>query len=213
MREMAQELLDRTHRADLRTRDRPAGTAMPAGFEVVEARRIEDSTMWARYARKCHEIQARGCKGLAVRTTPELRPAAQCQLNEGANEVYLLHGTSLESAEGIAHSGFRLDLAGSAMGAAFGKGAYFAECITKSDEYARPDAEMRCAMVLCRVCLGEVYRVQDFDPEGELRVLNSGKYDSLLGDREARVGTFREFVVYEPQQIYPEYIITYTRRD
>jgi len=208
--DMAQELLRKTHR-DVRSRDR-AG-AVPAGFLALEARRVEDSELWRRYAQKCHEVQAKGgCRGLRVKTTEELRGAAKSELNASVNEVYLFHGTSLESAGGIARAGFRIDLAGSKVGAAYGRGAYFAERSTKSDEYAQPDAEGRCTMLLCRVCLGEVYRLQEFDTHGERHVLESkGQYNSLLGDGEARAGTFQEFVLYEASQIYPEYLIVYKR--
>ena len=39
----------------------------------------------------------------------------------------------------------------------------------------------------------------------------SGDYDAVLGDREASVGTYREFVVFSEDLIYPEYFILYTR--
>ena len=110
------------------------------------------------------------------------------------NEVYLFHGTSIEAAKGIAETGFRIDLAGSKAGKAFGAGAYFAERSTKSDEYTTPHAhtlgivsETHYAMLLCRVCLGEMYRIEDFDLKGERHVVGVDAYDSLLGDREAKV--------------------------
>ena len=144
----------------------------------------------------------------------------QDSLNAALNEVYLFHGTSITSAEGISKTGFRIDLAGSAAGAAFGKGAYFAERSTKSDEYVVEtpvkiglSQETHYAMLLCRVCLGELYRITDFDRSAERHVLGSSKYDSLLGDREAVRGTYREFIVYDGAQVYPEYVIIYKRCD
>jgi hypothetical protein len=41
--------------------------------------------------------------------------------------------------------------------------------------------------------------------------LATGAFDSVLGDREAEVGTYREFVVFDQAQIYPEYIVIYSR--
>ena len=38
-----------------------------------------------------------------------------------------------------------------------------------------------------------------------------GEYHSVLGDREKCRGTFREFMVYDNAQIYPEWIIWYRR--
>ena len=68
-------------------------------------------------------------------------------------------------------------------------------------------------MLLCRVCLGEMCRIQEFDTSAERHVLHSDEYDSLLGDREAVRGTYREFIVYDGAQVYPEYVIIYKRCD
>ena len=40
----------------------------------------------------------------------------------------------------------------------------------------------------------------------------SGEFHSILGDREKAVGTFREFVVLDEDQVYPEILVRYTRR-
>ena len=37
------------------------------------------------------------------------------------------------------------------------------------------------------------------------------EYDSVLGDRVSAVGTYKEFVFYEEQAIYPEYLVLYNR--
>ena len=39
-----------------------------------------------------------------------------------------------------------------------------------------------------------------------------GEYHSVLGDREKAAGTFREFVVMDQDQVYPEILVRYTRR-
>merc|ERR1712110_811648 len=66
-------------------------------------------------------------------------------------------------------------------------------------------------MLLCRVVAGEIFRVTKSDHEAIQEALDSGKYDSVLGDREASVGTYREFVVFNERHIYPEYKIFYER--
>merc|ERR1719195_2102446 len=53
------------------------------------------------------------------------------------NEWYLWHGTSIQGAEAICKIDFKQRLAGSATGTLYGKGTYFAESITKADEYAK----------------------------------------------------------------------------
>ena len=59
---------------------------------------------------------------------------------------------------GIKETGFQKEFAGSHKGTMFGRGIYFAECSSKSDEYATADATGKyagcCAMILCRVVLG-----------------------------------------------------------
>ena len=46
---------------------------------------------------------------------------------------------------------------------------------------------------------------------GCLEKARAGGYDGALGDREASAGTFREFVVYDEAQVYPEYVVIYRR--
>ena len=41
--------------------------------------------------------------------------------------------------------------------------------------------------------------------------VQSGGFHSVLGDREKARGTYREFVVYDQDQAYPEYLIIYRR--
>ncbi|CAE7792112.1 KCNB2 [Symbiodinium sp. CCMP2456] len=129
-------------------------------------------------------------------------------LDQRVNEVSLWHGTSPQNAFSIAR---------------YGAGTYFAECSSKSDEYARDDAEgihqgLYC-LLLCRVLLGEpLHLTAGGDQVGPLvrAALDSdlllGKYDSVLGDRRASVGTYREFIVYDDYMAYPEYIVVYTRQ-
>lgn len=42
--------------------------------------------------------------------------------------------------------------------------------------------------------------------------MSSGSYDSILGDRQASVGTYREFVVYDNKQVYPSYLLLYSHK-
>lgn len=124
----------------------------------------------------------------------------------------------------ISKTGFSISCAGSAVGTAFGLGSYFAECSSKSDEYAKAGSVSRVydtsqaldqafvaaqghkfAMILCRVCLGNATRITNFDKDGHKRVLGTAtshdalkcRHDFLLGDREAAANTYREFVIYD----------------
>merc|ERR1719386_191515 len=118
------------------------------------------------------------------------------RLDPDVNEFYLLHGTTPQGAQGIAKDGFNVDLSGSHVGTMFGPGGYFAECSSKSDEYAGDDKEgiyaNLYAALLCRVVCGHVERVLE---PGEVAAAMSKRPDTVLGDREAAAKTYREFVV------------------
>ena len=43
-------------------------------------------------------------------------------------------------------------------------------------------------------------------------VTKTHEYHSVLGDREKCRGTFREYIVYDNAQVYPEWIIWYQRQ-
>jgi len=105
-----------------------------------------------------------------------------------------------------------LDYAGRHAGTFFGKGLYFAESSTKADEYAKLDEDGCCCMLLCRTALGKMLVCDDLKPPKEiLETCRANGYDSLLGDRLAAVGTYREFILFEANQVYPAFILRYKR--
>ena len=126
---------------------------------------------------------------------------------------------------GITEHGFEISRAGDHVGTMFGAGCYFAECSSKADEYVR-DTGLKSAvsafrgeggaggatfaLLICRVLCGRLFRVTRSDPEAIRSALANG-HDSILGDREASVGTYREFVAFNQESIYPEYVVIYER--
>lgn len=104
--------------------------------------------------------------------------------------------------------------AGSSTGTLYGKGLYFAESITKADEYAKPNSEGRYAVLLCRVIGGNVNYTDEVTPDPEALVHSciEGEYDSVCGDREKTRGTYREFVLFDSEDVYVEYVIEYKRK-
>merc|ERR1712151_60735 len=102
-------------------------------------------------------------------------------------------------------------------GSLYGPGLYFAESSSKADEYALDDDEGLYrglyAMLICRVSLGNPVVCTDVTPNvSELaQNLESDSHHSILGDREAAKGTFREFVVRNSAQAFPAYAIIYRR--
>jgi len=138
------------------------------------------------------------------------------KLNGDINEVYLWHGTSPKGALNITDTDFDLKLSGSAYGSLFGAGVYFAESCMKADEYTISDKRGWRPFILCRVVLGRIHYCDAYDPTKSSKTLEQsctvGGYDSVLGDREKVRMTFREFVVFDGHQIYPEYIVWYQRK-
>jgi len=133
----------------------------------------------------------------------------------GVNEVFLYHGTSAAAAEAIKTHDFRINLAGSNAGTLYGRGIYLAENGTKSDEYTTPMADGVRHLLVCRVVLGKVYYTdtKETDPRACEHACLRGKFNSVLGDRKKCRGTFREFIVFDEEQVYTNYILTYKRVD
>mmetsp|Transcript_36717 Transcript_36717/g.87893 ORF Transcript_36717/g.87893 Transcript_36717/m.87893 type:complete len:479 (+) Transcript_36717:650-2086(+) len=205
------------------TRDRKR-REMPLRLQVTEVVRVENSVAWIAYdaarTRLRERQQLRGPDEATEVETPALTAALFDEelcgvlgtLQEDVQEHLLFHGTTAAAVQGISDSRFRLDLAGSHRGTMYGNGVYLAECSSKADEYAEAGRDGTCRMLLCRAALGRVLRNCDRSPKGqELEEQVRSGYDSLCGDREAAVGTFREFVLYDSSQVYPAFIVHYRR--
>ena len=67
--------------------------------------------------------------------------------------------------------------------------------------------------MICRVVGGKVKYSDDVDPDPEalMNEVLYGPYDSVLGDREKCRGTYKEFVIYDADQVYPAYVVKYRR--
>merc|ERR1711881_713409 len=63
---------------------------------------------------------------------------------------------------------------------------------------------------MCRSLIGNPYVVQeagDYIPEAKAQGL-----DCVVGDRESKVGTYREFILFDERQVLPEYAVIYKRQ-
>lgn len=135
-------------------------------------------------------------------------------LETAANEVWLFHGTKHIAADSITSDDFKIDLAGSSKGSLYGRGIYFAENSSKADEYSSADKKTGLfTMLLCRVTLGQMLYNDAVFPDTRRceEACLKGVYHSVLGDRKACRGTYREFAVFDEDQIYPNYIVSYRR--
>jgi len=218
-----QGLLEATYKRKV-TRDRrsigPSGGAdVPKRFELVGAQHSENYHDWRGYYLKRHLIE-RAVKREAKFT--KYRPltanaGALCgsrhRLRAYVNEWFLFHGTSAAAAASICKGDFTIRLAGASTGTMYGGGTYLAESITKADEYAQEDKEGVCVVLVCRVIGGHVLYNDDANPDGDKlqKMALSGGYHTVLGDREKVRGTFKEYVVFDADQIFVEYILFYRR--
>jgi serine/threonine protein kinase len=191
-------------------------------FKVTSVQRVENPVVWSSYAARRRALaDALASEGYAgLRTSHFLYPAEGGSLEEAAGEVFLFHGTNFP--ESIASSGFdvRYAYAGAGAGAAFGRGVYFAESASKSDQYVKAlSAGCALTLVLARVCLGRCQVVPDghgrrdapFLPEVEGRSTPEVPlyYDSIL--TEVPGMRFREIVVGRDTAAYPELLVEYER--
>eukprot|EP00930_Biecheleria_cincta_P072150 TRINITY_DN59599_c0_g1_i1.p1 TRINITY_DN59599_c0_g1~~TRINITY_DN59599_c0_g1_i1.p1 ORF type:complete len:491 (+),score=89.02 TRINITY_DN59599_c0_g1_i1:28-1500(+) len=230
-----QLLLDLTHRK-VYTRDRK-GEAVPERLELVRVAAVTNDDLWADYMARREAVRqelesdssdivhydvATVAGSGAVHGNGESAESiarslamdfAEPLLSE-INEVFLFHGTGAAAAEAITTNNFRINLAGSNTGTLYGRGLYLAENATKSDEYAAPLPNGERHLLLCRAVLGRVHYSAEVetDPRACEAACTTGKFHSILGDRKLCRGTFREFVIFDEEQIYANYVLTYRRR-
>lgn len=206
-----------------RTRDRKS-EKIPDHLEVTSVVHVQNAESYVNYNAKRAAIAAK-LVGSPIKTDWDVKTSKVSledvgrhgtKLNGDINEVYLWHGTSPKGALNITDTDFDLKLSGSAYGSLFGAGVYFAESCMKADEYTISDKRGWRPFILCRVVLGRIHYCDAYDPTKSSKTLEQsctvGGYDSVLGDREKVRMTFREFVVFDGHQIYPEYIVWYQRK-
>jgi len=212
-----QAIFDRTYKRIL-TRDRvyeyqaSTNEEMPYRLEVVHVFRSEHSHLWWRFHDRLGRFSgADAMQDVKTRICPD---ADYVNKRLGEGEAYLFHGTNPSSAMSILSNGFTLDHAGKSTGTMFGYGVYLAECASKSDEYARDDGggcyPGLMAMLVCRTLVGKplvVHKAGD-----HIQQARDDGYDCVCGDRETMVNTYREFVFFDEQQIYPEFTVIYRRQ-
>jgi len=211
-----QEIFDATFRRVL-TRDRVyeyqlnVSEEMPYRLEIVHMFRMENSELYRRYMERRSSYKG-GTPMRAKTLENNVGRHLNNRLQDG--EALLAHGTNPSSAMGILKSGFSLDAAGKSTGTMFGYGIYLAECVSKSDEYARDDNGGTYpglqAMLMCRSLVGNPYVVQEAGDYIE-DAKATGR-DCVVGDRESKVGTYREFIFYDERQVLPEYAVIYKRQ-
>jgi hypothetical protein len=227
-----QRLLDLTHRK-VYTRDR-LGQTVPDRLQLVRVTTVTNDELWADYMMRRETIRREladnpadfreytvetavpetDTDGELLKIVESLAADFAEPLLPTTNEVFLFHGTSEDAADKISTHDFKIKLAGTHAGTLYGRGIYLAENGSKSDEYTRPsNKDQDRHLLLLRACLGRVYYTdaKETDPRACEDACIRGKYHSVLGDRKKARGTFREFIVFNEEQVYPNYILTYRR--
>mmetsp|Transcript_56974 Transcript_56974/g.166833 ORF Transcript_56974/g.166833 Transcript_56974/m.166833 type:complete len:436 (-) Transcript_56974:121-1428(-) len=211
-----------------RTRTRDRGKERVAQkLKVMSVVRVQNAESYVNYRAKRKKIEdvMRGKTDVATGEFWDVKTAHVSLAGAGGsgtpvdpliNEHYLWHGTDAAGADAITDSFFDLKRAGSKYGALFGPGIYLAESCMKADEYAQADGRGWHPLLLCRAALGRVNYCDAKEPaklgaQLEASCKPGGHFDSVLGDREKVVKTFREFIVFDSHQVYPEFIVWYSR--
>ncbi|WAQ98782.1 PAR15-like protein, partial [Mya arenaria] len=132
------------------------------------------------------------------------------------NEGYLFHGTKEDRINGVVTQGLDPRLAqGHAV---LGQAIYLAESSTKADQYTDNRTKTGLKMFLVRACLGNIHlmnkcRKLKRPPCTETACLSDTcdhekRFHSVVEEAQF---IFREFVVYDSNLVYPEYLISYDR--
>ncbi|CAG2189265.1 PARP10_14_15 [Mytilus edulis] len=204
-------------------------------IKVMGVKRLENLNLFEKYASFRQQMfgkvvtkssifrspeQIRQSKGQLL-TTHHIDPCLTKDIYREINEHYVFHGTKAENIEIILATGLDSRMAGA--NAMFGQGVYGAESSTKSDQYAddRANRDMSPkSMFLTRMCMGEICVVDKplrmqrppcrscLSLRCKKECRNTKLFDSVLVDGQ---WIFREMVVYDHAQCYPEFLIKYQR--
>eukprot|EP00418_Pyrodinium_bahamense_P069294 CAMPEP_0179092062 /NCGR_PEP_ID=MMETSP0796-20121207/42086_1 /TAXON_ID=73915 /ORGANISM="Pyrodinium bahamense, Strain pbaha01" /LENGTH=492 /DNA_ID=CAMNT_0020789661 /DNA_START=38 /DNA_END=1516 /DNA_ORIENTATION=- len=217
VRMRVQDLMDETWKG-ITTRDRGFGKVLH--FEVVQVLQNSNKALWELYRSRQDDLSLHFAEKIVdVKTVIESwETCMQEPRKSDVNEFFLFHGTKPTAATAICNDGFNVDLSGSNKGSLYGPGVYCAESSAKADEYAGDDQDGiykgLFAMLLCRVSLGNPLVNEEVEPDVDdiTRQFEAGDRHSIIGDREKVRGTFREFILRDPRQVYPAYAIIYRRK-
>lgn len=209
----------------------PERSMVPSHLELVHGVRIQNWQTWAEFQAQqeaiADDLKSMKSDGKKVNTevtglkTVKFLEELRTPLQEDANTVWLFHGLSDEAIDLIGESGFDIDRAGVQAGTMYGRGVYLSECCSRADEVLSTLGQDGLhAMLVCRVTLGNVLVDTSTLPDMAqiVRSCMEGKYHSVLADSCASTPrgkidppASREFIVYNKDQVYPEFMLVYRR--
>ncbi len=136
---------------------------------------------------------------------------AQKKMFDPSKHELKFHGTTDLGIDGITKDGFRLPKKDATN--MYGQGVYFATDSSKSAQKCYTQGSDK--LLLCDVLLGKTWTVSKHQQHMDRDQITDRGYDSLYAERDTRLQggvLFDEFVVYNPHQALPKYIIHYTKK-
>lgn len=195
----------------------------PSGMQLVRGLRLQDWQSWAAFSAKREAIreQVRAARGAGDAEAERPRmPTDGCQSPLGAeldaetNGAWLFHLIDSNAVGRATASDFSVVEAGGQDVRSRGRGVYLADNSRAIDELAAGDVGgLRC-MLLCQVTLGRSLFDREVMPDVTQLVDKcvSGTYHSVVTDHAKHwAGAYREIVVYDSEQVYPELLLWYRR--
>jgi len=197
---------------------------------VESVERVENESLWQKY-QLCRETLKKTCAAQHVRsltTTTNWQPAilsklskkyaesSKAELSTDINEFYLFHGTSSKSARFICEHGFDERVAN--LNGLYGAGSYFAINSCKAHQYSlKYKDSSTLVMIVCRVVMGSPYCTSTTHTQKRRPPDNAATpgrpFDSIFAQHGIAHGGHQqhnEYVVFDRQQVYPEFIVRYT---
>jgi len=221
---MLQQLLSSTFVAERQAAEAAAqGMVHPIGLKLIRGVRLQNWPAWSGYKRRQQAIKEdlKSLEWDERASAIEADPVTASQLeslgialDRDANCRWLFHGITSQAAARVSDPDFDIGMAGAEDGVLYGRGAYLAEYCSHVDRSVPEDDQgLRCLLV-CRTMLGNLLRDDAVLPDKVhlIDLCTGGEYHGLLGDRSERCpGSLRDFVVYDKDQVYPEFLLWYRR--
>lgn len=202
----------------------PSRAKLPSSLQLQKGFRVQSWRDWIAFSARGESIRA------DIKKTPidvddghaRLKTAGHhplgLELDTDINCAWLFHHIDAKAAEKVSPADLLRVLAeerGNDLGRLYGRGVYFCESCNVADEQAAESAGGLRYMLLCRVTLGRVRHDDAILPDiaDVVGQCLDGSHHSVVGDREKQwpESAHREFVVYDCDQIYPEFLFAYKR--
>ncbi|EDQ84127.1 uncharacterized protein MONBRDRAFT_30565 [Monosiga brevicollis MX1] len=191
----------------------------PSNIAVRRVERVQNPVLWERYSAKRWEMLHRITSQehydqLHTATVDALSGCPALLRDTPCQERLLLHGIAPDTMlrDKIVRLGFDYRFAGRSSGHNYGLGVYLANHPGKSHQYARSGANGERLLIITRALLGRAY-VHPSPPFGALAppllpdAPNNERFDSVIATPQV---TFREVIMFDNAQIYPELVVYYT---